>query len=288
MADRNALLKFTSARRLRTARRHGLIIRVVHGSYALATAQSGLVAARKLSGIASHESAAVYHGWSVKVTPELAAVIVPRHRKLRPSLHPTVKLRYRDIGDDHDGLATKMLRTVIDCARDLPFDRALAVADSALRSGTVDHDELIGAAQKLKTRGRTQALRVAHHASPVAANPFESVLRAIALDVDGLHLQPQITISEYGFECRPDLVDEVNRIVVEADSFEFHSNRQDLAKDIERYTHLVARGWRVLRFAWEHVMLDPAYVRECLVALVEGPYGLAIRPKPTQMAKLSA
>lgn len=35
-------------------------------------------------------------------------------------------------------------------------------------------------------------------ASGLAANPFESVLRAIALDVAGLDLQPQVVIDEDG------------------------------------------------------------------------------------------
>ncbi len=39
---------------------------------------------------------------------------------------------YRDLEEhEHDGVSTSKERTVIDCAKDLPFDRALAVADSA-------------------------------------------------------------------------------------------------------------------------------------------------------------
>ena len=58
-------------------------------------------------------------------------------------------------------------------------------------------------------------LRVAAEASGKAANPFESVLRAIALDVDGLDLRPQEVISEDGFTVRPDLVDRERRIFSE-------------------------------------------------------------------------
>lgn len=39
------------------------------------------------------------------------------------------------------GIATAPARTVLDCARGLPFDAALAVADSALRAGDVDREE---------------------------------------------------------------------------------------------------------------------------------------------------
>ena len=38
---------------------------------------------------------------------------------------------------DVEGWATSKVRTVLDCAAELPFDEALAVADSALRHGDV-------------------------------------------------------------------------------------------------------------------------------------------------------
>jgi very-short-patch-repair endonuclease len=277
VSDRKTLLRLTTRKRIRTAVRAGLIVKAGRRGFSLVTAKSALVAARKVNGITSHESPAEYHGWPIKLTPDRPNVTVHRHRKMSPAAHPTIKLWFRELDvDDHDGLATKKVRTVIDCAKDLPFDRALAVADSALRSGTVDSDDLLRAAERVRTRGRAQALRVAREANPFADNPFESVLRAIALDVRGLSVTPQVTIDEFGFTCRPDLVDEASRIVIEADSFEYHSSRKDLAKDIARYTNLVVRGWRVVRFSWEDVMFEPEYVRARLVALVEGPDSLAI------------
>jgi hypothetical protein len=33
-----------------------------------------------------------------------------------------------------------------------------------------------------------------------------------------------------------------------------------------------------VRFAWEHVMFDPDYVRDCLLMLVEGPDRRAALP----------
>ena len=66
---------------------------------------------------------------------------------------------------------------------------------------------------------------------------------------------------------RPDLVDELLRIVAEADSFEHHGSRQALAIDCARYENLVAQGWTVLRFAWEQVMYQPDWVRGALSAV---------------------
>ena len=153
------------------------------------------------------------------------------------------------------------------------------MADSALRHGNVTREQLHRLAAQVSTTGRRQCLRVAEQASGRAANPFESVLRAVSLDVRGLDLQPQVLIDEQGWSGRPDLVDVNQRLVVEADSFEFHGKRKAMKRDCERYNSLVLRRWVVLRFSWEHVMFQPAYVRECLdlVARLRAP-GQAARP----------
>ena len=58
------------------------------------------------------------------------------------------------------------------------------------------------------------------------------------------------------------------RIVMEADSFEWHGGRGDLARDAVRYNQLTVHGWIVLRFTWQAVMHDPDYVRRVLTAAV--------------------
>jgi hypothetical protein len=65
-------------------------------------------------------------------------------------------------------------------------------------------------------------------ATPDAANPFESVLRGICLEVPGLVVRPQLLILTPRSSARPDLVDEDLRIVLEADSFAWHGDRAAL------------------------------------------------------------
>lgn len=109
-----------------------------------------------------------------------------------------------------------------------------------------------------------------------AANPFESCLRAIANQVPGLEVVPQVLITSVTPWCRPDLVDVRLHMILEADSFTWHGDRQALARDAKRYNLLVADGWLVLRFTWEDVMFDPDYVRSVLEAAVARVAG---RPK---------
>jgi hypothetical protein len=88
-------------------------------------------------------------------------------------------------------------------------------------------------------------------------------------------LQPQILIDEEGFVGRPDLVDVRRRLVVEAESFEFHGRRAALRRDCERYNALVLRDCLVLRFSWEHVMHKRDYVATCLRMVARRPLGRA-------------
>ena len=69
--------------------------------------------------------------------------------------------------------------------------------------------------------------------------------------------------------ARPDFVDVSLRIVLEADSFEWHGGRAQLSADARRYDLLVVNGWLVLRFSYEHVMGQPEFVHRVLVAAVD-------------------
>jgi very-short-patch-repair endonuclease len=242
----------------------GLVRRVGHGSYALPAADDGRVAARRVTGVASHRTAALHWGWKVKTAPRLPDVTVPARRKPRASTRggATVHRRTLAPGDIADGWVTTPVRTVLDCCLDLPFDEALAVVDSALRSG-LQRRALVTAAGTLGPRLRARALAVVRQGSPRAANPFESVLRAIALGI-GTDWDPQHRIRYDDFYARVDLANQHLGIVLEADSFEFHSERAAMLRDTERYDELVSRGWLVLRFTWEQVMLRPAWVAQVI------------------------
>ena len=84
------------------------------------------------------------------------------------------------------------------------------------------------------------------------------------LEVGGLDVVPQWPVEARGRTWHPDLVDVRRRLAIEADSWEFHTGRDEHSRDCVRYTALSVTGWTVLRFTWEQVMLSPAYVRDVL------------------------
>jgi very-short-patch-repair endonuclease len=236
------------------------ITRLTRGRYGLPDADHARRVATRLSGVLALRSAAIEHGWPVKTRPPVPEVAVPRNRKVTRSKGARlVWVR----GLDTSLRATPPLQTVLACARSLPFDEALTIADAGLRSGSVTLTELVEAADLTRGAGAARVRRVARHATAKAANPFESVLRAITLEA-GLDLEAQQTVEVTGMTLRPDLADLEARVVLEADSWEFHTGREAHMRDCWRYNEFVAEGWLVLRFTWWHVMEQPDYVLDVL------------------------
>jgi very-short-patch-repair endonuclease len=223
----------------------------------------------RLGGVVSHVSAASHWRLDVASRPLSPHITVGRNRHDLPPAAANIhwaNLAALDI--DERAPVTTPLRTTLDCARSLPFGEALAVADSALRSGLVTADELETAADKLRGAGRQRIGRVARHADGRSGSALESGLRAIFIVARISGFDPQMVVRDGDFFARVDLGDRRRMIVAEADSFEHHGHRSALVRDCRRYNELVARGWRVLRFAWEHVMFEPGWVETVVRATI--------------------
>lgn len=270
VARRSALVRACGRAAVEAAIRQRVLVPVARGTWTSATGASHAVAAAtSLTGFLSHRSAALDRGWAVRTVPDQPDVTVARNRRLSAEQRRGVNLHWADLTDhDLDGHRTSADRTLVDCLRSLPLPEALAVADSALREG-VSADHLCAVARDARGPGAPRIRRVAALADGRAMNPFESSLRAICFDVDGLDVVPQVPIYDPHWLGRPDLVDVRLRIVLEADSFEWHGSRQALRRDARRYNALVAAGWLVLRFSWEDVMFEPELVAETLRSVVK-------------------
>jgi very-short-patch-repair endonuclease len=280
LSTRADLVLRTSRAAVDRAVRHGEVVVGAPGRYALPEVDDAARLAHELSGVLCLTSAALHHGWEVKQAPDRPDVLLPRHRKVSADRRALIRLHRGDLHPDQvDGVATSAATTLEMCLRSLQPDEALCVGDSFLRHGGYP-GVLRGIAASARGPGSVQVRRVAAEARGEAANPFESVLRAIALDVPGLHVRPQVTISSPVVWARPDLVDTDLRVILEADSFAWHGDRAALHRDARRYNRLVVDGWRVLRFSWEQVMFHPDEVRETLLLLVtertQGPLSLRV------------
>lgn len=265
VATRRELLALTTRHHLAGAVAAGSVVEVRRSVYRLPVVDRGRREAARLGGTVSHLGAAREHGWELPPDDRCWVTVDRRHHARGASAG--TELFYADL-EREPGPFTSPVRTVVDCGRRLPFPTALAVADSALRHG-VDRMALDGAAAAVRGKGAPAVRRVVAAASELAANPFESVLRGLAIEA-GLEVEPQVAVTIDAWDgdgrevVHPDLVDRGRRLVLEADSWEFHGDKEAFQRDCWRYTALVAHGWTVLRFTWWQVMRHPAWVVDCL------------------------
>lgn len=260
-----------SLRAIRTALAGGLMTRIAKGVYALLPAADPLAAARAQGGVVSHLSAALLNGFAVLDLPDKPHITVPRgqHRRLSPV---NCQLHWAD-DVPSDGRCTGPLRTVLDCARTLPFAAGVTVADSALRLRTVDRSQLAVAALELSGPGCRRARRVVAAADGRSESPLESVLRSLLIEANIEGFEPQVVIRDGSFSARVDLGHRDLLIALEADSFAYHGTRTALTRDCRRHVNLTIRGWRLLRFSWEDVMFDPEWVVDVVRQAMSGSPG---------------
>ncbi|WP_405069152.1 DUF559 domain-containing protein [Kribbella sp. NBC_01510] len=258
-ATRSELIRATSRHAVVAAVERGEVQRVALGIYALPGLPAGKVAVLAYDGVLSHVSAAEALGLPLLLTPEKPHITIPPKRRPRPG--PPAVLHWADTtsGERRDR-TTSLLRTVVDCSRILPFAEALAVADAALATGRLSQDELLAASAAMRGPGCPNARRTAAAATRRSGSFLESILRALLISagIDGF--EPQVLVTHGWFRARVDLGHRQARLALEADGFEFHGSRRDFAADCQRYDDLVAAGWLVLRFTYEQVIGDPAWV----------------------------
>lgn len=257
------LLCSSSRSQIESAVRSGRIHKPRHDRYCLAELAGVMRAVARTGGTASHLSAAQEFGWKLKHDPVMPCITMPRSARKPAGAY---ELHWADLSDrEVRRRVTSRTRTVIDCARAYDFDVALCVADSALREGIIDRDDLLAAAARSPRTGRSRAARVARLASPLRANPFETCLWVIASSVPGLGVVPQGRVPGVGLV---DLLDRRLGIVVEAESFEHHWTQSGLQRDVDRYTRAARLGLVVLRFTWKEVMFAPRDVAAAIEDVV--------------------
>lgn len=151
------------------------------------------------------------------------------------------------------GVAEGPLAATLRALRCLDRHASLAMVDSVIRSGLVGLDEL-GVA--VGVRPGSVVRWVLQHADPRAESVLESLLRALLIDarIGGIDLQ--VDVAGVG---RVDMVID-GWLVVEADGFASHSDREHYRNDRRRLDAQLRSGLVTLWFSFEDVVGAPAHV----------------------------
>lgn len=216
-----------------------------YGTYALPDAPAAIVTAVRLSGVASHASAAELHGFALWRPSKALHVTVSSWRAAEPG----VKLhRARLLPTELDAFQplTSPLRTALDCGRSLPLLDAVVVLDAATHGGRVAPGALRAAAETARGHGAAALRQAVRFADALAESPLESVLRLL-VSLLPCHVDIQVRVRRAG---KVDLVLD-GWLVLEADGFEYHSDRRAYREDRRRANVLPGQRMVLLRYSWE-------------------------------------
>jgi len=240
------------------------------GTYRLKNVPLEYAIAKRLRGVLSHRSAAVY--WRLQLieavtTPEIT---VDRQRK-RANTPDGVRVYFRHLrADERVGGVTTIVRTILDCARVLDVPATLAMADAAVRTGDADLGELAEAASRLRGPGSARVRRLMGWIDSRSASVLESVARGVLLDGGITGFEPQFPVKiSTGRVLHADLGHEEARLLIEADSMLAHTGDARVVQDALRCTEFAAAGYTLLRFTWPNVMSRRPWVVEMVRSALE-------------------
>lgn len=219
---------------------------------------------RLKSAVFSHQSAACAYG--------IPVLHYPREVHMRSSggiQHPDIRVhedRYTKEAPREHVLSTvfavNRLETVVGCARTLPLDDAVVIADGALsrqqEGARLDYSEVQDALLNSPRKGAAKAREVARLMSDKSDSPGETLTR---LRLHEYRLSPveQYPVTTELGRFLGDFAFEAQRVIVEFDGRVKQTNHimnpdgWAIDREKERENALMRAGWRLIRLRWEHV-----------------------------------
>ena len=220
---------------------------------------------------ASHRSAAEL--WKLDATVSIVEISTPRRLVSEVvTSHRVDPIAPRDL-KVIDGIPTTSIdRTILDLAAvldDEPLEDAL---DSALRKRLTSVPRLrLRVRQESGRRGMKKLRKLLEERSAdgqPTESRFETRLNRLLLD-GGLPALRQFTVWDGGeFVARVDFCYPEAKVIVEADSYRWHSSRRAWQRDMDRRNQLTSLGWRIVHITWEDLIRCPqatlARIRELM------------------------
>jgi predicted transcriptional regulator of viral defense system len=247
----------------------GRLHRVHRGVYAVGhrvlTVDGKRMAAVLAAGpgaVLSHASAASL--WEIRPSAAARIDVTVRGaggRAKRPGLriHRAASLRDDELTQHRGIRVTTVARTLLDLASSLPRRALERALDEAEIKQLYDRRELEAMARAhAGERGAGALAEALTHAA--GTTPTKSELEELVLAICDDHgiERPQVNAEIAGLEVDFVFVD--RKLVVEADSWQFHRSRRAFERDRERDAILARAGYRTLRFTHRQLTREPALV----------------------------
>ncbi len=238
------------------AARHGRVLRVRQGWYALPGVDELLAAAWRVGGLLTCASAARTFGMWAPPDEHLHVAVPPQHARMRTAHDmrvrlsdepdPRIRVHWRR-HPSHDRYRATPLACIVDLAACFPPEWLLGALDSALRLGLIRRGDLSELERRLPARVRW----IVEVADPASGSFSESVLRCLLIRAGiGFRIQAWIDDMRVDFLLG-------DRLVIEVDGREFHGDHLGFESDRARDARLSALGYRVLRFSYAQVVYRP-------------------------------
>ena len=195
------------------------------------------------------------------------------HRRAGIRVHDGTTLTAADVFVIDGIPCTTLARTLLDIAEDATrreVERALDVAEQRQILDMRAIDDVLSRADGRRGAKLLRAVLAEHTVgSTLTRNDLEeaflAICRAVELPPDASNVW--IAFPE-GDGAEADFLWRAHSLIVEADGRDPHTVRKAFNSDRRRDARLMLLGWRVVRFTWQQVMFEPAYVAATLRGLL--------------------
>jgi len=213
-----------------------------------------------VDGVLSHGSAAALY--DLRAWPRVPEVTVLTHRR-RPGIrvHRSQTLTRSDVTRLYGIPVTTAARAILDVVPRLTDAELIQIVSDARRAGQLGPTAL--------HRLLAASVRAARLIDPAQA-PSESIFMAMFLLFLKRYRLP-IPLTEYWFHgFRVDAIYPAHRLIIELDSWEFHSNPLQFERDRMRDAVAIKYRHDTLRITWKRMTEHPRQLAAQLRALLAG------------------
>jgi predicted transcriptional regulator of viral defense system len=226
--------------------------------------------------VLSHRSAAALLGlrdWGhTKIEVTVPRRSARRHDGVK--VHRSRTLTDRDVTVVNGIPCTSVARTLFDLAEVETHRRLERAFDQAEILEALDLKQIDDQLTRNPTRPGAKAVRVVLETHYIGKTPTsnenEEALLAITRDlgIPDPECNAFVILDDGGPPIKADAVWRDQRVIVEADSDEWHNTRQRFEQDRVRDQRLTAAGWTIIRTTWDQMKHRPHELRPVLVKLL--------------------